>query len=60
MVHKFTCRGTVEERIHDLITSKSALADDILAGGAEQVLTTMDNTELLRFVSLDLQAAAAE
>ncbi len=60
MVHKFTCRGTVEERIHDLITTKAALADDILAGGAEQVLTGMDNAELLRFVSLDLQAAATE
>jgi superfamily II DNA or RNA helicase len=60
MVHKFTCRGTVEERIHDLITAKSALADDILAGGAEQVLTAMDNKELLRFVALDLQTAAAE
>lgn len=60
MVHKFTCRGTVEERIHDLITGKQSLADDILAGGAEQVLTSMNNTELLRFVSLDLQAAAAE
>jgi len=60
MVHKFTCRGTVEERIHDLIMSKRALADDILAGGAEQVLTSMGNKELLRFISLDLQAAAAE
>ncbi len=60
MVHKFTCRGTVEERIHDLITSKAALADDVLAGGAEQELTSMNNSELLRFVSLDLHAAVAE
>ncbi len=60
MVHKFTCRGTVEERIHELIAGKNALAEDILGGGAEQLLTGMDNSDLLRFVSLDLAAAAAE
>src|SRR6185503_12585072 len=34
MVHKFICRGTLEERIHDLITSKLTLAEDILGEGA--------------------------
>jgi non-specific serine/threonine protein kinase len=60
MVHKFTCRGTLEERIHDIITSKSALADDILGEGAERLLTEMNNSQLLRFVALDMKAAAAE
>ena len=59
MVHKFTCRGTLEERIHDLIADKTALAEDILGEGAERLLTEMNNSELLRFVALDIQAAAA-
>ena len=60
MVHKFTCRGTLEERIHDIIAGKSALADGILGEGAERLLTEMDNAELLRFVALDINAAAEE
>jgi non-specific serine/threonine protein kinase len=60
MVHKFTCRGTLEERIHDLIASKSALADDILGEGAERLLTEMGNAELLRFVALDIKTVAAD
>jgi non-specific serine/threonine protein kinase len=60
MVHKFTCRGTVEERIHQLITDKTALAEDVLGEGGERLLTEMNNSELLRFVALDINAAAAE
>jgi len=60
MVHKFTCRGTLEERIHDLIANKSALAQDILGEGAERMLTELNNSELLRFVGLDIKAAAAD
>jgi non-specific serine/threonine protein kinase len=60
MVHKFTCRGTLEERIHGIIASKSALAEDILGEGAERLLTEMNNSELLRFVSLDIKAATED
>jgi len=60
MVHKFTCRGTVEERIHDLIASKTSLAEDILGEGGERLLTEMSNAELLRFVALDIKASAGE
>jgi non-specific serine/threonine protein kinase len=60
MVHKFTCRGTLEERIHELITGKVALAEDVLGEGAERLLTEMTNAELLRFVSLDITAAGEE
>jgi SNF2 family DNA or RNA helicase len=34
LVHKFVCRGTVEERIDELIESKRALADQLVEGGA--------------------------
>jgi non-specific serine/threonine protein kinase len=60
MVHKFTCRGTLEERIHQLIADKMALAEDILGEGAERLLTEMNNTELLRFVALDIKATTGD
>jgi non-specific serine/threonine protein kinase len=58
-VYKFVCRGTIEERIDELIASKSALAKELIEGGAEQALTEMDNEQLLRFVSLDVHKALA-
>ena len=62
LVHKFVCRGTIEERIDALITEKKALADSVLGaeGGAETLLTEMSNDELLRFVALDLKTASGE
>jgi non-specific serine/threonine protein kinase len=54
LVHKFICRGTVEERIDALIDEKRQLAHDLLEGGAEKLLTEMTDEELMRFVSLDV------
>jgi len=54
LVHKFICQGTVEEKIDALIRDKTALADDVLGGGAEVLLTEMDNKELLKLVALDI------
>ncbi|MBI3268079.1 MAG: DEAD/DEAH box helicase [Planctomycetes bacterium] len=60
LVHKFVCRGTVEERIDRLIESKRQLSRDLLEGGAELLLTEMKDDELLKLVALDLRAAVAE
>ena len=62
LVHKFVCRGTIEERIDALISEKKALAESVLGaeGGAETQLTEMSNDELLRFVALDLKSAIGE
>jgi non-specific serine/threonine protein kinase len=57
LVHKFVCRGTVEERIDELIAGKQKLSDDVLSGGAESALTEMGNEELISMVSLDLSSA---
>ena len=57
VVHKFICRGTVEETIDALIEEKTNLADDILKAGAESMLTEMSNEELLSVVSLDIDRA---
>lgn len=59
-MHKFICRGTVEDRIDQMIESKKQLAGDFLSGGADMVLTEMKDEELLRLVSLDLGAAMKE
>jgi non-specific serine/threonine protein kinase len=57
MVHKFICRGTVEEKIDALIEEKVSMADDILQAGAEALLTEMSSEELLKTVALDLAQA---
>ncbi|MBN2289440.1 MAG: DEAD/DEAH box helicase [Candidatus Glassbacteria bacterium] len=57
VVHKFICRGTIEEKIDILIEEKTSLAEDILKTGAESMLTEMNNEELLKVVSLDIDRA---
>jgi superfamily II DNA or RNA helicase len=60
LVHKFICRGTVEDKIDQMIESKKQLAGDLLGGGADIVLTEMKDEELLKLVALDLNAAMKE
>jgi superfamily II DNA or RNA helicase len=60
LVHKFICRGTVEEKIDQMIESKQTLAGDFLEGGADMALTEMDDAALLKLVALDLAAAMKE
>jgi non-specific serine/threonine protein kinase len=60
LVHKFICRGTVEDKIDQMIESKKQLAGDVLGGGADMVLTEMKDDELLKLVALDLSAAMRE
>jgi non-specific serine/threonine protein kinase len=57
LVHKFICRGTVEEKIDELIEEKTALARDLLEGGAETLLTEMNDEDLLRLVTLNIDRA---
>ena len=57
LVHKFVCRGTIEERIDQLIESKQQLVKDVLEGGAELLLTEMSDAELLALVKLDIHSA---
>lgn len=60
LVHKFVCRGTVEEKIDELMESKRRLASGVLEGGAEVLLTEMNDEELLRLVALDINMAVEE
>ena len=60
LVHKFICRGTLEEKIDELIESKQQMSKDILEGSADLLITEMSNEELLKLVALDIHAASAE
>jgi non-specific serine/threonine protein kinase len=60
LVHKFVCRGTVEDKIDQMIESKKQLAGDLLGGGADMVLSEMKDADLLDLVTLDLTAAMKE
>ncbi len=59
LVHRFVCRGTVEEKIDALMESKQRMAREVLEVGGEALLTEMSDAELLRVVSLDLRTALA-
>jgi len=60
LVHKFVCRGTVEDKIDQLIESKQKLSKDLFEGGLETLLTEMKDDELMKIVALDLRAASQE
>jgi non-specific serine/threonine protein kinase len=60
LVHKFICRGTVEERINALISEKQNISNEILDGSGEAMLTELSNAELLKLVSLDIRVASPE
>ncbi len=55
-VHKFVCTGTLEEKIHELIESKKALAEQVVGAG-ESWLTEMDTDRLRGLLLLDRNAA---
>src|SRR5437773_143177 len=60
LVHKFVCRGTIEEKIDQMIEGKQQLSRDLLEGGADLHLTELKDEELLRLVRLDLNSALKE
>ena len=59
-MHKFVCRGTVEEKIDQLIESKRQLSQELLEGGADFHLTELKDEELLKLVALDINKALKE
>jgi len=56
LVHKFVCRGTLEERIDQLIEDKHKLAGEVLSSSGEASLTELNDRELLKMVSLDVRS----
>ena len=63
LVHKFICRGTVEEKIDALIETKLSLSGELIESGTaagEALLTEMSTDQLLQMVSLDIRSAMGE
>jgi SNF2 family DNA or RNA helicase len=58
-VHKFICIGTLEERIHDLIESKRALAEQVVGAG-ETWVTELDTDQLRQLLVLDRSSVITE
>ena len=56
MVHKFVCRGTIEEKINLMIESKKFVSDAIIEGSAETKLSELSNEDLLSLVRLDINS----
>jgi non-specific serine/threonine protein kinase len=52
VVHRFITEGTLEEKIHDMIERKRALAGDIISGAGETWITELGDDELIRLFSL--------
>lgn len=59
MVHKFVCRGTLEERIEALLKRKDAIALGVLAeeDDASAGLGTLTDSELLTLAALNPESA---
>lgn len=53
MVHKFVCRGTIEEKIDDLINSKKELAENVIGSSEGSWITEMSNEDLFRLLKLE-------
>ncbi len=60
MVHKLVASGTIEEKIDEILSGKSELAEKVLESGAAKWITEMDDTELLDMMRLTPREADYE
>jgi len=54
VVHKFVTKGTVEEKIDQMLTEKAELSRQIIPDSGEAWITEMDDKELMRLFTLSL------
>ena len=52
IVHKFVCKGTIEEKIDELIQSKKDLAENVIGQNGENFITEFDNDTLIKMMKL--------
>ena len=54
IVHKFITKGTIEEKINDMLCEKTKLTADVIQVTGEAMITEMDNKELVDLFKLTL------
>ena len=54
IVHKFITKGTVEEKIDEMIEGKLKLSNDIIQSGSEAWITEMNNEQLMEMFTLTI------
>ena len=53
IVHKFVAKGTIEERIDEMIRSKTELAENVIGGG-ENWITELGDKDLMNLMRLSV------
>ncbi|MDR2338350.1 MAG: DEAD/DEAH box helicase [Deltaproteobacteria bacterium] len=51
-VRKFICRGTLEERIAEMLKNKESLAEQIIGGSTKNIITELSTDELFGLLKL--------
>ena len=54
LVHKFITKGTIEEKINDMLREKAKISSDVIQAAGESMLTEMDTNELIDLFKLTL------
>jgi len=54
IVHKFITKGTIEEKIDQMIEGKIRLSNDVIQSGSEAWITEMNNEQLMGMFSLTI------
>ncbi len=54
IVHKFLTKGTIEEKIDEMLKEKSALVEKVVAGTGEGWITEMNNDQLMELFKLTI------
>ncbi len=56
LVHKFVTKGTIEEKIDQMIMEKQEMADQIVSPSGETLITEMEDQNILKLFQLSLSA----
>lgn len=54
IVHKFITKGTIEEKIDDMLEEKNKLSSEIIQSSGENWITEMNNDDLLKMFTFSL------